>query len=170
MQRVRVLAGWQLSDDEWIRSILEDLPPADIFTKQVELLTDLQSSDHGLADLKKKYPQLWINLCSEADIDVSSSFADQCEHVEAYLAKQYGSLDQWVTVTLLSSQKLLKIVNAASIIRAALAMPNQCDLLSRYQAALDNEWFKGLRALREAQKFRLEQAARNASPIARDGN
>jgi hypothetical protein len=40
--------------------------------------------------------------------------------------------------------------------RDAMAVPESADTLARYQSALDNELYKALRALREAQAFRLK--------------
>jgi hypothetical protein len=36
------------------------------------------------------------------------------------------------------------------------AIPPAAENLSRYQAALDNEWYKAMRAFREAQSYRLK--------------
>jgi hypothetical protein len=39
--------------------------------------------------------------------------------------------------------------------RSGAALPKNSDSLTRYQSALDNEWYKAMRALREAQAARL---------------
>jgi hypothetical protein len=45
-------------------------------------------------------------------------------------------------------------VNAA--LKEANAIPPAAENISRYQAALDNEWYKAVRAFREAQNYRLK--------------
>jgi hypothetical protein len=37
----------------------------------------------------------------------------------------------------------------------AVSIPADTDKLPRYQAALDNEWYKAMRAFREARQYRL---------------
>jgi hypothetical protein len=37
----------------------------------------------------------------------------------------------------------------------SISTPSDTDRLARYQAALDNEWYKAMRAFREARKYRL---------------
>jgi len=52
------------------------------------------------------------------------------------------------------AMKLMKLA-AEKAGRSGLAMPKNTDTLTRYQSALDNEWYKAMRALREAQAARL---------------
>ena len=44
------------------------------------------------------------------------------------------------------------------------ALPTQTDLLSRYQTALDNDLYKALKALREAQAWRQSRDVINVGP------
>jgi hypothetical protein len=53
-------------------------------------------------------------------------------------------LDEW-------HDKLPAIVS-----RDRLCVPNESDKLSRYQSSLDNELYKAMRALRQAQSWRLD--------------
>jgi hypothetical protein len=48
--------------------------------------------------------------------------------------------------------------------RSGLAMPKNADTLTRYQSALDNEWYKAMRALREAQANRARTVSAGHGP------
>ncbi|MFZ1536571.1 MAG: hypothetical protein WAT23_04210 [Chromatiaceae bacterium] len=63
-------------------------------------------------------------------------------------------------------QRQLAILRAASHIRAARLLPAASEQLTRYQAALDNELYKVIRALREAQTRRRAAAVLEAVPMA----
>lgn len=58
----------------------------------------------------------------------------------------------------------------ASLQTDSLAVPEAKDTLSRYQSALDNELYKALRALREAQAARRRQLDADASRIEDSGS
>jgi hypothetical protein len=165
LHRVRTLAGLTGKDDDWVKAILEDLPPVQIFEEEIAHLTQLAESGDDVPALKKGHPYIWQSLCDEAEVDESAGHASQCDTAQDYVDANYGSLGAWVGQKLYETRKTLKVVKAGHTVRAALAIPTQADLVSRYQAALDNEWFKSLRALREAQKHRLDQAALNAKPV-----
>jgi hypothetical protein len=45
------------------------------------------------------------------------------------------------------------------------ALPTQTELLTRYQTTLDNDLYKALKALREAQSWREARAALEASAV-----
>jgi hypothetical protein len=44
----------------------------------------------------------------------------------------------------------------AIVSRHRLCVPNESDKLSRYQSSLDNELYKAMRALRQAQTWRVD--------------
>ena len=52
------------------------------------------------------------------------------------------------------------------------ALPSKTDLLARYQTALDNDLYKALKALREAQAWRQSKALISVMPLhsSDDGN
>ena len=63
---------------------------------------------------------------------------------------------------------ILKLHRAASAVhqtQQATLIPHESDFFSRYQNHLDNDLYKAMRVLRDAQAHRLHQAAVNASPI-----
>ena len=51
---------------------------------------------------------------------------------------------------------ILHAYQQARIDKEANSLPAAPELIARYQSALDNDLYKAMRALREAQKFRRE--------------
>lgn len=51
---------------------------------------------------------------------------------------------------------MVRAHDGMSINRAANSLPAAPELMARYQSALDNDLYKAMRALREAQRFRRE--------------
>jgi hypothetical protein len=49
-----------------------------------------------------------------------------------------------------------KSLSIGEVMKEVNAIPPAAENLSRYQAALDNEWYKAMRAFREAQSYRLK--------------
>ena len=50
------------------------------------------------------------------------------------------------------------------------ALPSKTDLLARYQTALDNDLYKALKALREAQAWRQSKALISLTPVYSGGD
>lgn len=48
------------------------------------------------------------------------------------------------------------ILQIADLVKSNLSLPANHELFSRYQTALDNELYRAIRALREAQEWRLK--------------
>lgn len=163
--RVRELAHLPFSDADWVKAMMSDPPDLPTLVLECEELEKLQANDAPLSALKGKYPRTWASLCAEAEVDEDATQAQQCQQAQAFIEVQHASLLDWVDEALAHGRKLLRVLRALATVREALALPRQSDLISRYQAALDNEWFKAMRALRDAQKFRLEQAALNAKAL-----
>ena len=51
------------------------------------------------------------------------------------------------------------------MVKSHRSAPIEQDLLSRYQPSLDNELYKAIRALREAQQWRLKAIDSTGQPI-----
>jgi hypothetical protein len=81
----------------------------------------------------------------------------EMESVTEYLKdRKYSTVAEWMYSLYLSFQRKLRVQAAAANIRDSSLIPNAVELLSRYQASLDNEWYKAMRAFREAQSYRLK--------------
>ena len=134
-------------------------------SEEIAELESIRRSSPSLSTVRRKFPSVWAALVLEHEPDDTCTQEQQCETLQAWLEQHYGGLAEWCQDRALSNNKLLRIMQAVETVQAAMAMPVQADVLSRYQAALDNELYKSLRALRDAQKHRLEQAALNATPV-----
>ena len=136
---------------------------ADIEADLAACDTWLDESDMDVAQdirsLPKRLPRLWRILAGEIEVETP---AQACDHI---LKEADNWLFGWVTGVRHQTQDLLKIATARSQIRQAALLPQQSDTLSRYQTHLDNDLYKAMRALREAQHYRFDQAALSATLI-----
>ena len=78
---------------------------------------------------------------------------------EVLAARSGGSLTELLYGVHDHFRQQLAILRAVSPLRAARLHPAAAEPMARYQAALDNEWYKAIRALREAQAHRRANAA-----------
>lgn len=78
---------------------------------------------------------------------------------EVLAARSGGSLTELLYGVHDHFRQQLAILRAVSPLRAARLHPAAAEPMARYQAALDNEWYKAIRALREAQAQRRANAA-----------
>lgn len=158
--------GLTLSDHDWIKEVAR--APPDQASLQADL-DELDLPDHaGQLDwptFLKKYPRAWQDMCEEAELPEGLPAAGQLVFVQDYLGGIGTSLGGWYIAQSTHLRKLLRLVNALLLVRQAATMPVEADVLARYQSALDNDVYKATRALREQQKFRLDQAAMTAAPI-----
>ena len=113
----------------------------------------------NIRSLPKRLPRLWQILAIEIEVKTP---AQACDYI---LNEPDNWLFSWVTGVRHRTKNLLKIAIVLSQIRQAALLPQQSDTLSRYQTHLDNDLYKAMRALREAQHYRFDQAALNATPI-----
>ena len=58
-----------------------------------------------------------------------------------------------------------RIREVSRLVMESQALPTQTELLTRYQTTLDNDLYKALKALREAQSWREARAALEASAV-----
>ena len=113
----------------------------------------------NIRSLPKRLPRLWQILATEIEVETPAQAYDYI------LNEEDNWLFSWVTGVRHQTKDLLKLTSVLSQIRQAALLPQQSDTLSRYQTHLDNDLYKAMRALREAQHYRFDQAALNATPI-----
>ncbi len=88
--------------------------------------------------------------------------------IAAVVIAEYGSwsalVDQHVRLfdQLLEQQRIREL---SLLVIESQTLPTQTDLLGRYQTALDNDLYKALKALREAQSWRQAKAVLEASAV-----
>jgi hypothetical protein len=110
------------------------------------------------AKLHRNAPLIYRQLKSDAESD--NETID--EHLKAYdngLSGYLAELIRWCRKELETAQRRPKILHLADQFRARnLVLPTHVlQLFTRYQTMLDNQLYKALRALREAQEWRLKQ-------------
>lgn len=93
--------------------------------------------------------------------------------VDSYIKEQFGS---WAVMfetrvehfkSLIQEQRIREV---SRLLMKSQALPSRTDLLSRYQTALDNDFYKALKALREAQAWRQSKAMISVTPVHPDGD
>ena len=164
VSRVMALAGLRDSERLVAESMMREPPESD-FT--APLLAELAQFDIGspLGTFRQSCPQCWQHLCSDAETSDDAPAAQQLTHVTAFLQQEEISLEEWIADLELEQRKTSLLIQAVALMNQAAMLPQTADVLSRYQSALDNDVYKATRVLLETQKFRLEQAALNASAV-----
>lgn len=155
----------------------EDLEPFD--DAQIRFCRAVVSEAEALDEIKletlpKLAPTIYGQLESDAEDDVSID-----EHLKAHdkgLTGYIGELVSWAHEQLREAERRPRLLALAEHVRARnLVLPDaSLEILSRYQSTLDNQLAKALRALRDAQEWRLKTLeampnARAAAPGPRDG-
>ena len=118
-----------------------------------------QLDDFDLKKLQRNAPLIYGQLKSDAESDretIEAHLGAYKEGLSGYLAE----LMRWCRKELEAAQRRPKILQLADHFRARnLLLPAQAlQLFTRYQTMLDNQLYKALRALREAQEWRLKRA------------
>ena len=88
--------------------------------------------------------------------------------IEAAVLAEYGSWEELVSQHLRLFDELIerqRIREMCLLVVESQTLPTQTDLLTRYQTTLDNDLYKALKALREAQAWRQARAALEASAV-----
>ena len=161
--RIQNLTG--IDDPGYLKAMTRESMPvlADIEADLAACDTWLEDADMDVSlnirSMPKRLPRLWQILTIEIQVETP---AQACNYI---LNEPDYWLFNWVTGVRHQTKDLLKITSVLSQIRQAALLPQQSDTLSRYQTHLDNDLYKAMRALREAQNYRFDQAALNATPI-----
>lgn len=136
------LAPFDAQREQWCRTVLAE----------VEALRTLD-----LAEIENSAPLVWQQLCSDAAEDhqtVPQFIADHKGGPDGFIAE----LLRWCREHLRHAEARPHILALAQQVRAKrLVLPaDALELSARYQTTLDNQLYKALRALREAQEWRLK--------------
>lgn len=100
-----------------------------------------------LGKLEQAAPNVYSNLVTSAK--------NANKSIEQYLAEKYTDLAGYLEYYRSRVEAELDIARTTSAFRQARSLPENPDILVRYQSGLDNELYKAMRALREAQTWRL---------------
>ena len=115
-------------------------------------------SDKDLRSLPTRLPRLWVMLAEQAQVDTPDELIKS-------LLREKVDLKALIDRLRFAKCKLYKVASAVHQTQQATLIPHESDIFSRYQTHLDNDLYKAMRVLRDAQAHRLDQAAVNASPI-----
>ena len=162
-QRPGVSEHWHI--EQWVdpddKKLIEEVLAGHGFEDRAERLAELLSArEAGVTNLdvlRVEYTRVWRLLLASA----ASS-----DSVTAFLAKHFkGAIEGFLAQAIHTHANLLKAHQIATEDRAANSLPAAPELMTRYQSALDNDLYKAMRALREAQRFRRETLDVQASNI-----
>jgi hypothetical protein len=160
--RVRQITG--VDDPDWIKALARE-PLPDLAELQDDVAAcdawrdEDMGGDQNLATLPERMQRLWALLKDELGVDTLEEVSDK------NMGKHGENLYTWVHTIRSQTMQLIKVATALQQVRQSALQPREADVLSRYQSSLDNDLYKAMRALREAQRHRLEQAALTAKPI-----
>jgi hypothetical protein len=122
----------------------------DPFERELHMLP--LAVDMSLTEFERDFPLIFRLQ------PVPESLWEKDAGLAAMWFRKYGSPQEW-QARWLPALQIAKAERAKSDAeRAALraiSTPSDTDRQARYQAALDNEWYKAMRAFREARKYRL---------------
>ncbi len=163
-QLVRVKQITGVKDEDWINVLArEPLPNLDDLQAEMDECQDWldevgDASTYDLADLEQRFPRLWHSLAAELEVDTPEQAAEVLHEDGDDLARKVNRLP-------VTNRQLFEVVTAFRQLRQSALLPQQAEVLARYQSSLDNDMYKAMRALREAQRHRMEQAALTAKPV-----
>ena len=111
----------------------------------------------NLRSLEEKAPLVHKQLCSDAaeeETDVSALSSAHKGGLTGFVRELY----EWCQEQLKVAERRPQLLELADQFRAKCLVLSDgtLEILSRYQTTLDNQLFKGLRALRDAQEWRLK--------------
>ena len=139
---------------------VDDLQPFD--RERIELcntvIAEVQKLETiVLTTLPKLAPTIFGQLQSDAEED-GETIEAQLSSNDNGLTGYIGGLVEWCHEQLREAEKRPRIVALAEQVKARrLVLPaDALEVFSRYQSTLDNQLYKALRALREAQEWRLK--------------
>jgi hypothetical protein len=138
--------------------------------------------------LLKDEIKLWKSLVDEKVADRDDPFAHfpeklkrslleqfevEASQIDSAVKAEYGSWTDMFKKQVDHYESLIeqqRIREVSRLIMQSQALPTKTDLLARYQTALDNDLYKALKALREAQAWRHAKAIISLTPGYPDGD
>lgn len=122
-----------------------------------EVIAARQREPNTLDSLREQFPQVWdlLQLHSKAAGDI-----------QRYLEQRHkGEVDNYLAAIDRLYHNILSAYDKAQTRKSAHSLPAAPELMTRYQSALDNDLYKAMRALREAQRFRRESIDSTAQAV-----
>jgi hypothetical protein len=146
---------------EWDgRSTLLDSRSSDELLLIAKVWEDAVDANVGINDLPLKYPFIYKELLDDAKSAGSTPedfIKGDFDGISDYLSNGYGFYMR------LRKQALIR--ELVRTYKESIALPKEPEKMSRYQSALDNDLYKAMRALRDAQSWRSERRNAEASVV-----
>jgi hypothetical protein len=149
--RFKVCAAGEVELTRFLLSCEPYASQLDALEREVRMLV---ASDHmTFQEYTKSFPLFSRMFPAPTEEEVAKAFA------RVSLTKMHGPAAErqakWLPAILQAKTESAKLKAERAGLRA-ISTPRDTDRLARYQAALDNEWYKAMRAFREARKYRLD--------------
>ena len=115
----------------------------------------------------------FAHIPEEMRIEILREFEVEASQVNSFIKKKFGSWAHLFEIYVVHYESLIqdqRIREVSRLILQSQALPSKTDLLARYQTALDNELYKALKALREAQAWRQARATISVAPMLPGGD
>ena len=144
--------GSELKEDDLQPFDLDQLRWCKVVVSEIEKLEQID-----LKSLPSKAPTLFGQLQSDAaedDDSIEVHLEGRTDGITGYV----GELFKWCREQLEDAERRPHVLALAEQVRARrLILPDDAlDIFSRYQTTLDNQLYKALRALRDAQEWRFK--------------
>ena len=128
--------------ENWCRDVLAEIAKIEGFT---------------VPAIEKDAPLVFRQLCEDAKRE-EQSLDQYLADFDRGLVDFVKGLEEWCRGELESARMRPRLLQMAELVRHRhqVLAPDQLELFARYQSALDNQLNKALRALRDAQAWRLQ--------------
>lgn len=132
-----------------IQTALADDTESQFLSDLLEEIAGFDSQHpNALKMFKKKCPEAYEWLLDDVD--------GNAESIEDYLADNDTDLEGYLARLRYKIEPALALKQTVAAFRDSRSLPANPETLVRYQSGLDNELYKAMRALREAQSWRLK--------------
>jgi len=122
-----------------------------------EILVARRRAVVELDTVRVDFPLIWTQLLANSKT---------AGGVQVYLDQRHkGNIDQYLAALEGLHRNILVAYDKAQTRKSANSLPAAPELMTRYQSALDNDLYKAMRALREAQRFRRESIDSTAQAV-----
>ena len=125
--------------------------------------TYLSAVDSGIdiKSLQNHYPLIYQDLIEDAASHGQSNFTQYLEH-------EFDDLNSYLSFNCKSyfnQLQSVKVRELVQIYKKSVSLPKVPENMARYQSSLDNELYKAMRALKDAQAWRVERRLNVATTV-----
>ena len=113
----------------------------------------------------------FAHMPEEMKIELLREFEVDAGQVNSFIKKKFESWADMFELYVDHYESLIqdqRIREVSRLVMRSQALPSKTDLLARYQTALDNDLYKALKALRDAQAWRQARSVIDLAPVPSD--